>query len=132
MSWVLLLVGVRDGCVELGVRRHFDLSAQIRYLMQLLNDRLMPLQRRLDHLGSFLFSLGQLFKPLGVLLFLLHQLLIILTCLLRLLYQLLNDLFTLMQGMAPLIICVVQGNTSFFFEQKYDLAERREICIFKV
>ena len=77
------------------------LVAQAGNVLQLLNRRLMTLQRRLDHLRGFLLPSGQFFKTLSVLLLLLQKLLIILARLVRLIDKLLNDLLALAKRLGP-------------------------------
>ncbi|MFC4601665.1 hypothetical protein ACFO3S_25735 [Cohnella hongkongensis] len=100
-----------EGSVELRLRHLLDLPAQVGYLIQLLNRGLVPLQRGLNRLGGSLLPLGNLFQTLRVLLLLLKKHLVILAGLLRLMDQLLNDLLALVQGLAPLRIGIVQGET---------------------
>ncbi len=80
------------------------LSANLRYLLKLLNSRLVALKSGLDDLGCFLLACREFFKTLCILLLLLKQHLIILAGLLRLVNQLLNYLLTLMKGLACLIV----------------------------
>lgn len=99
----LLLVLLRN--IRLVLKGILQLSADLRYLVQLLDRRLVTLQCGLNHLRGFLFSVGQFFKPLCILLLLLKQVLVILASLLSLLNELLSNLLALMKRLLSWVIC---------------------------
>lgn len=95
------LVRLSHGHAGLSLEALLRLMAQAGNLLQLLNRRLMALQRRLNHLSGSLFPGRQFLKTLGVLLLLLQKLLVVLAGLVRLVDQLLDDLLALVNLLRP-------------------------------
>lgn len=103
------------------------LSANLGYLLQLLDCRLMSLQSGLNDLRCLLLTSRKLFKTLRVLLLLLEKHVIILAGLLRLVYQLLNHLLALMKGLASGMVSKMHGwNSSFGFKNTFRIPSRSE------